>query len=72
MAKTKKKVEKRTMKVEVTPTDLVITFPLVKPFLPSKSGKSIVVATTRGNQPTEAQIDGRPLIVGLNAYYKEE
>ena len=35
---------------------------------PSKSGKTMVVASTNGNKATEATVDGRPVILGLNAY----
>jgi hypothetical protein len=27
-----------------------------------------VVASTRGNQKTEAVVDGQPVVVGVNAY----
>ena len=37
---------------------------------PSKSGKTQVVATTSGNVTTKAQVNGHPIIIGLNAYYK--
>jgi hypothetical protein len=32
------------------------------------TGKTLVVASTRGNQRTDALIEGRPVIVGVNAY----
>jgi hypothetical protein len=32
------------------------------------TGKTLVIASTRGNQRTDAVIDGRPVIVGANAY----
>ena len=38
---------------------------------PSTSGKSLVVSTTHGNQPTDATVDGKPLIVGVNAYIRK-
>jgi hypothetical protein len=38
---------------------------------PSASGKTLVVATTHGNQPTDATVDGKPLIVGVNAYIRK-
>ncbi|MFA5376310.1 MAG: hypothetical protein WC455_11250 [Dehalococcoidia bacterium] len=37
---------------------------------PSSSGKTLVVASTHGNTPTAAVVDGKPLVVGLNAYIK--
>jgi len=36
----------------------------------SKSGKSLIVASTHGNIPTAVQVDGKPLIVSVNAYVK--
>jgi hypothetical protein len=35
---------------------------------PSASGKTLVVASSRGNQPTAATVDGKPVVIGLNAY----
>ncbi len=37
---------------------------------PSSSGKTLVVATTHGNVPTDVQIDGKPVTVGVNAYIR--
>lgn len=37
----------------------------------SKSGKTRIVASTYGNQVTEVLVDGRPVVVGLNAYIKD-
>jgi hypothetical protein len=37
---------------------------------PSASGKTLVVATTHGNVPTDVQVDGKPLTVGVNAYIR--
>ena len=46
---------------------LIITADLETP-TPSASGKSLVVASTRGNMKTDVVIDGKPLTIGLNAY----
>ncbi len=46
---------------------LIITCDLEEP-APSASGKTLVVASTRGNMKTSVTIDGKPLIIGLNAY----
>lgn len=35
---------------------------------PSASGKTLVVASTRGNLKTDQLIQGKPLTIGLNAY----
>ena len=38
---------------------------------PSASGKTLVVASTRGNKETDVVIDGKPVITGLNADIKK-
>ncbi|HOE19137.1 MAG TPA: hypothetical protein PLX02_15490 [Syntrophorhabdaceae bacterium] len=57
------------MKVEVKDNKLFIEIDLEKP-TPSSSGKTLVVASTRGNVVTDAQVEGKHLVVGLNAYIK--
>lgn len=59
-----------TMKVKVEEGCLVITIPLNKPPRPSKTGKTLVVASTYGNVQTEAVVDGKHVFLGLNAYIK--
>lgn len=49
---------------------LVITIDLNDPPKPSNSGKTTVLASSNGNQPTTASFEGKPVIVGLNAYVK--
>jgi len=36
------------------------------------TGKTLTVASSNGNKPTEATINGLPVIVGVNAYIKPE
>ena len=48
---------------------LIIEIDVQKP-TPSKSGKSLVVASTNGNVTTSTLVDGKPLVIGLNAYIK--
>ena len=48
---------------------LCIEIDLEKP-TPSSSGKTLVVASTRGNAVTAAEVDGKPVTIGLNAYIK--
>ena len=55
---------------EVKDGNLIVTIPLNKPASPSATGKTMVHASSHGNQPTEVKIDGQPLIIGLNAYTK--
>ena len=57
------------MKTTIKDNVLHIEIPLHAP-RPSATGKTLTVASTKGNQPTEARIDGKPVIVGVNAYLK--
>lgn len=47
---------------------LVLRVPLVEHPGLSKSGKTVVVATTHGNVRTDAQVGGKLVTVGVNAY----
>ncbi len=47
---------------------LVIRVPLNSKPIPSASGKTLVVATSHGNKQTEVEVQGKPVIVGVNAY----
>jgi hypothetical protein len=49
---------------------LVLELPWSAKGTPSKSGKSNVHASTGGNQTTELDVDGKKLVVGINAYTK--
>lgn len=49
---------------------LIITIDLNDPPRPSASGKTTVLASSNGNQPTNLIHDGKPVIVGVNAYVK--
>ena len=55
------------MQVEIKDGKMVITVPLGTP-APSASGKTLVVASSRGNKATTAVIQGKPVILGFNAY----
>ena len=57
------------MKAEIINGNLVLTLPLQKP-APSATGKTLVVATSHGNQKTDAKVDGKQLWIGVNAYVK--
>ena len=57
------------MKVEIKDNKLFIEIDLQKP-TPSSSGKTLVVASTHGNAVTTATVDGKPVVIGLNAYIK--
>ncbi len=45
---------------------LTIEIDLSKTFGPSKSGKTIIVASTEGNQ----KVEGTDVVIGVNAYKK--
>ena len=55
------------MKATIKDNVLHIEIP-VHPPRPSASGKTLTIATTNGNRPTEATVDGKTVVVGLNAY----
>jgi hypothetical protein len=57
----------RVMTTTIEDGTLVIRIPIDGVHL-SASGKSKVIATTHGNARTEAQYDGKPVTVGVNAY----
>ncbi len=58
------------MTVEIKNNKLCIEIDLETP-TPSASGKTLVVASTRGNTVTNVMIDGKPVTIGLNAYIKK-
>ena len=55
------------MKVEIEKNDLVIRIPMQSP-APSKSGKTLLVASSHGLVATTAQVNGKSVTVGLNAF----
>ena len=56
--------------MKVTINEKAGTLTVVLPITPgpSKSGKSLVIASTRGNQTTTAVFAGKPVTLGVNAY----
>jgi len=54
------------MEVEIKNGKLIITLPTQKP-APSKSGKSMIVATTNGFASTTAEVGGKPVRISVNA-----
>lgn len=57
------------MKVELKNGSLVITLDYEENDPPkSASGKSLVVASTRGNVQTSLQVKGKSVTIGVNAY----
>jgi hypothetical protein len=58
------------MNVSIKETNGVSTLVIEAPvsLRPSKSGKTMLVASSGGNISTTAMVDGKPVTVGLNAY----
>ena len=56
------------MKVEIKNGKLIVEIDINDPPIPSASGKTLVVASSRGNQSTTATVKGKAVVVGLNAY----
>jgi hypothetical protein len=59
------------MQVELKNKKLIITIDINPEPIPSASGKTLVVASSHGNQQTTVMIDGKPVIVGVNAYIRK-
>jgi hypothetical protein len=55
------------MKAEIKDGKLIVTIDMQAPTR-SASGKTLVVASSRGNQKTDATVQGQAVIIGLNAY----
>lgn len=60
------------MKASISKKDgfdvLTIEIPINK--RPSASGKTMVIASSNGNIPTALVVDGKPVVIGVNAYIK--
>lgn len=59
------------LKAEIINGNLVITIPANNPTIDSKSGKSKLVASSNGNVQTDLLVEGKPVVIGLNAYIKK-
>ena len=57
------------LKVEQKENKLYIEIDLEKPTR-STSGKTLVVASTRGNVVTDVMVEGKQVTIGINAYIK--
>lgn len=56
------------MTAKIVGSKLVIEIPLNPVPVPSSSGKTLVIASSHGNKVTAAQVNGRNVVIGLNAY----
>ena len=58
------------MEAKIENGKLIIIIDLQEP-TPSASGKTLVVATTHGNIATQCLVEGKNVVIGLNAYIKK-
>lgn len=58
------------VKAEIKAGNLIITIPMNAKPVSSSTGKTMVVASSHGNQATEVKVDGHTVVVGVNAYIK--
>jgi hypothetical protein len=56
------------MNVKIENGELVIRIKMKDPPRPSKSGKTLLVATSGGIAKTDVTVDGKQLSIGLNAF----
>lgn len=49
---------------------LIITADIDPEPKPSATGKTLIVASSHGNQVTTAIVKGKPVVIGFNAYIK--
>ena len=60
-------------KAKIKNTQLLISLPLQEPILSKSSGKTLVIASSRGLQPSEATFDGKPVyFVGYGLVYPDK
>lgn len=65
--------KKEGMSAKIDKGNLVITIPMNAKPTESASGKTLVVASSHGNQQTELKVNGMNVVIGVNAYiYKEK
>jgi len=57
-----------TFSVTLEGDELVIRVPMNEKPEKSTSGKTLVVASTHGNKETDVVVQGRKVVVGVNAY----
>ena len=59
----------REWKIHEQAKTMTLVLDLQEP-TPSAIGKTLVTATTHGNVPTNTQVNGKPVVVGVNAYIR--
>jgi hypothetical protein len=56
------------MKVEIMGNEVIVTLPINNPLITSKTGKSLMVASSNGIVATATAHNGKPLKVGINVF----
>ncbi|OAI47275.1 hypothetical protein AYO44_09850 [Planctomycetaceae bacterium SCGC AG-212-F19] len=56
------------MTARIEGNKLIVEIPLNPAPETRKTGKTLVVASSHGNKTTEAKVQGKNVVVGLNAY----
>ena len=56
------------MTAQIKGDKLIIEIEFNEVGYPSATGKTKVHASTHGNQPSNVQVNGKTLVIGLNAY----
>ena len=56
------------MNARIEGTKLIVEVELKKEPEMSKTGKSLLIASSHGNKPTPAKVNGKNVVVGLTAY----
>ena len=57
------------LKATIKDKKLIIEIDTQEP-TPSASGKTMVIASTHGNQPTTLNVNGKVVTIGVNAYIR--
>jgi hypothetical protein len=60
------------MKAEIKGKKLIIEIELDAEPKNSASGKSLVIASTRGNVKTDVMVNGKQLVIAVNAYTQND
>lgn len=55
------------MNAKIDGKNLVITIPVNSPLQPSKTGKTLLLASSHGIVPTTLVVEGKPVKIGVNA-----
>jgi len=60
------------MKSKIRKGMLIIALPLINPPKESKSGKTLLVASSQGPRRTALRVTGKPVVVNVSAYVRPD